>query len=372
MNGMFKYLCHLTATVYTSLKSDNHRGEPRLERNIMDALLTEGKIVHATTDVWRSPLPRPDNLYDMNLDWMDSSIQMSYGVPHEIHTGVYPAEANPKYRVVHYHDGPSEQTKDTFLKYDRQRRGSIVATCSSKSGHYVSRLESTLGRENVEWVCGPSVPCVFEEHDPINQPNLFWVYRNFCKYADNDPAGMRRLFNQVGDYLRSNQELRLVVLAQPHNEISKAALDGDCKQWFLNFPFAHHLRSYSDRIDVLTNIPWSQVLEIMSKTRLVISPAEPLGAPPFEAGSYGVPVVLGQGTNPFQDGAGNAYFSEVIRAPEGLSGQFFDLLDRLYSDSSFYHNSGNAYRTFVKGHATYKAYVEKLEDIQKRRGWQVK
>ena len=369
MNDLRKYLVHLTAPVTTTFKADNYRGEPRWERNAVEALLLAGKPVHSTTKIWLSDLPKPVNLYDMNLDWMDESIQISYGVPHEIHTGVYPAEANPKYRVVQYHDGPTEATKDTFLKYHRNNPGSIVATCCFKSGAYIQKLQNVLGRENVEWTYGPMLPTVFENHDSFSQPNLLWAYRNFCSYADLDPHGMEQLFGRVAGYMRSNPALRLVILAQPHNEISKAALEGDCKAWFLNLFSAREMKVLADRVDVLTNIHWHQVLDIFSKTRLVISPAEPLGGPPFEAASYGIPIVLERSTNPFVDESGCPLFNGLLSASHGFSNEFFNLLDQLYHHQEFYQSHGNLYRSFVKQHATYETYINKLDEIAKKRNW---
>ncbi len=360
----FKYLVHLTAPVTTSFKADNHRGEPRYERNAVDALVTAGKTVHSTTYIWQSALPRPANLYDMRLDWMKESIQVSYGVAHEIYTGHYPAEANPKYRVVQYWDGPTNETKDSFLKYHREDPGSIVATTSFKSWHYLSRLEMILGRENVEWMYGPMVPEVFEDHDSFNQPCLFWAYRNFCDYVKNDPLGMRALFAMVGDYLRQNHDLKLVILVHGSDVPPK-----NLKTWFLDFSFATSLKPQSDRIDVVTGLHWSEMLDLFSKTRLVISPAGLLGGPPFEAASYGVPVVLSNEVNPFIDSNRNALFSGVLSAPQGISREFLSHLNRLYGDSDFYHQLGNAARAFVKQHATYEAYIRGLEGIAVKRGW---
>jgi hypothetical protein len=305
----------------------------------------------------------------MNLDWMGRSIQISYGVPHQIYTGYYPPEANPKYRIVQYQDGPTGSACDNFLKYHRQNPKSIVATCSFRSGNYLARLENALGKENVEWHFGPTVPGVQEEHDSFNQKTFLWAYRNFCKYADDNPNGMRKLFNKISDYMRVDSDYKLVILAQPHNETSQKALQGDCKAWFFSFPFSSELKKYKDRVEVLTNIHWCEVLELMSKTKLVISPAEPLGGPPFEAASYGIPMLLEQSTNPFIDDKKTPMFSNLITVQKGLSDSFFNKLDQLF-DSNYYRTCGNSYRSFVKKHATYESYVNKLEQIAQKRGWE--
>lgn len=364
-----KYLVHCTAPATVSFKHGNWRGEPRWESNAVDALLTQGKTVHSTTNIWLSPDPRPTNLYDMNPDWMEESVQISYGVPHEIHTGSYPPAAKPKYRIVQYQDGPSQQKKDTFLRYDRALPGSIAATCSFKSGSYLSRLQKVLGKDNVYWTYGPTVPQVFPAHDSFTQPNLLWAYRNFCKYAEHDRKGMTTLFGKVADYLRSDTNAKLVMLIQPLTAEQATAISQDCRAFFLSFSFTNALQPFLDRVEVYTALDWCQVLQLMSETKLIISPAEPLGGPPFEAASYGVPTIFERNTNPFIETKGNLLFPEVLRAPAGFSKPFFTQLDRLNSDSAFYHKHGNAYRNFVDQHATYEAYVNKLEEIATQRGW---
>ncbi len=368
---MLKYLCHLTAPVTTTFNADNYRGEPRWERNAVDALLTQGKTVHSTNRIWYSELAKPSNLHDeLHLDWLEESALISYGVPHEIHTGSYPEAADPKYRIVQYQDGPSEKTKDTFLKYDRRLSGSIVATCAFKSHDYMAKLQAVLGTGNVEWTYGPTVPCVHEDHDSFTKKNLLWAYRNFAYFAEHHPNGMMRLMEKVSKYLKDDPELRLVILVQPNSdsEENRRVIQTDCRQYFLSFPFAKVLHPYLDRVDVHTSIHWHQVMDIMSNTRLVISPAEPLGGPPFEAASFGIPIVLEQGTNPFIDN-GRPMFPELLSAPHGFSDSWFEKIEKLFADENYFHTHGNAYRAFVKQHATFEAYVRKLDEIAAKRGW---
>lgn len=364
-----KYLVHCTAPASVSFKHGDWRGEPRWESNAVDALLTEGKVVHSTTNIWKSPDPRPPNLYDMRLDWMQESIQITYGVRHEIYTGNYPAEAAPKYRVVQYQDGPTTANKEAFLKYDRISPGSIVATCSFKAHGYVQKLENIIGKDNVVWTYGPTVPKVFYEHNSFEQPNMLWAYRNFCSYAKNDPNRMKQLFGFVANTLQADPTMKLVMLIQPQNTQEAAEIAKDCRSFFFSFGFTRELAPYKDRVEVYTAIDWVQVLAIMSKTKLIISPAEPLGGAPFEAASYGIPTILEPTINPFVEHDSSPMFPEVLTAGKGLTPQFLNQLARLQVDREFYRKHGDAYRRFVGSNATYSTYVAKLEAIKKERGW---
>jgi hypothetical protein len=182
---------------------------------------------------------------------------------------------------------------------------------------------------------------------------------------------MRKLFGIVADDLKNNPEHRLVMLVQPLTADEAVRIKQDCRAFFFSFDFTKQLQPYGHQIEVYTAIDWLQVLDLMSKARLIISPAEPLGGPPFEAASYGVPTVLERSTNPFVERGGHLLFPEVLTAPKGFSGQFFDQLQRLQTDVAFHQKHGRAYQSFVDSHATYGAYVRKLEEISKKRGWTV-
>jgi len=305
----------------------------------------------------------------MNMDWMQESIQITYGTGHEIYTGNYPPEADPRYRVVQYQGGPTVQHKDSFLKYDRREPGSIVATCSFKAGNYFDNLQNILGRENVVWTYGPTVPEVHYEHSAFDQPNMLWSYRNFCDSTILNPKGMNQLFGIIADNLRNDPNAKLVILAQPQNPEQSKAIEEDIRAFFFSFGFSKQLHPYQDRVEILTAIDWLQMLELMSKTKLIISPAMPLDGPPFEAASYGIPTILDVNMNPFINKNKALFFPEVLSAPAGFSPQFFNHLQRLNTDRAFYESHGNAYRKFVDENATYSAYVKSLEDIAKQRGW---
>lgn len=368
MNNL-KYLVHLTAPVTTTLDADCHRSEPRVERNILGAALHSGRQVHSTTDIWRTEAPVPPNLHNgLRHDWLHESIMMSYGVNANFYTGYIPDEAlTSKYKIAHFHDGPTNETKDNFLKYHYQNPGSVVATCSFRAWTYLSRLKEVLGEENVEWVCGPLVPNTSPLHTPFKQNTLLWVFRNFCNYLNDEK--MPALFSKIYDYLNSDPTLKLVIVAQPNNEETNKALQGDCHSWFFTLPFSQILRPYANRVEVKTHLHWHEMFKLLGQTKLVVSPAEPLGCTPFEAGSYGIPMVLEQKTNPFVDQSSTPLFDGVLTAPAGISPQFLDKLDKLFYDESFYNKHGNAYRDFVDQHATYDAYIRKVDEIAAKRGW---
>lgn len=362
---MLKYLCHVTALIDTTPDADDLRGEPRWERNAFSAWLGTGRQVHTTFPVWRSALPAPTNLWDgLNSTWQDESILITHGSgPHTYIT------QRAKYYVVQYFDGPAEHEKLGFLQYHRARPGSILATCSYKSWTYLSRLQQVLGSENVECVHGPAIPCTVDTADNFNKPVLLWAHRNFLEYARAGSSSMKSLMAVVADMMRASPELRFVVNVCTYwdrsllETLRSAPLD-----FLFSFPVMAPLSGLRDRVDVVFLLGWDKVLDLMSNTRLIVSPSMPFSAAVTEGAMYGVPSILGSQANPFQDAAGNTFFPELLTAP-GLNKQFLDTLFRLYSDGSFYRAAGSAYRNHVRSVATYEAYINRMDAIFENRGW---
>ena len=101
----------------------------------------------------------------------------------------------------------------------------------------------------------------------------------------------------------------------------------------------------------------------------MISPAEPLGCTAFEAAIYGIPVIVNNQVNPFMTENYGTFFPEVLTSDRSVSDTFLGLLNQLQNDHMFYRKHGDAYRTWVKNHASYAAYVRGIEEISAQRGW---
>jgi hypothetical protein len=359
---MLNYLVHVTAPVTTFFNADNLRGEPRWERNVADALISEKRNIHTVWDIWKSQEPKPENLHSGIVnEWLDNSLMITYGVPQRTH--IYDVKA--KYNMVHYLDGPDDKTKTEFFSHKN-----IVATCNFKSWEYFKRLVATLGQENVEWIGGPAVPYVIENTDNFNQKYLLWSYRNFIPYATNEPLRMQILLSKIRDYLKSDSKLELVILAHAIHQEQQLAMNSSMKDWFFSYSFTKELKEFQDRIHIKTNLNWHQMIDIFKQTKLIISPPEPLGGPPFEAAMFGIPTLVCKDNNPFQESNGTPFFPELLKVnPKTIGNDFLQSLDKLFYDKTFFTKHGNSYRQWVKNNATYAAYVRQVDEITSKRGW---
>lgn len=359
-----KYLHNVTAPVLTSINADGLRGEGRWERNAFEAFVLSGRQVHSTTEIWRADIEKPSNFHDgLNPDWQDDSILITYGVPQNI--GI---TAKAKYYMVQFLDDPFDYTVEKFNSYLREKPKSIVATCSFKTWVYLSRIQKTLGTENVEYLPRAAVPCVVGGADNFDKPNLFWAYRNFWEYAVNRPAELGRLLDKVIDFFERDASLKLVLFPAPQDPVY--IFDQPlCRQWIFSQPFAQRLKKYEDRVEVVPWAHWHEMLAIFSQTRLVISPPLALGGTLCEAAMYGIPSMVRNDTSQFLNSDRSPFFPELLTVPEGVNDSFLGYLERLFSDRAFYRKHGDAYRNYVGANNTYEAYIRNLDVIVKNRGW---
>ncbi len=360
-----KYLCHVTAPVITSLAGDNLRGEPRWERNSLDALLSEGRQAHTTFPIWEEGEdPIPKGLQDgYNVDWKEESVLITYGMREKPHI-----TQEAKYYIVNYLDGPTKEQRDSFLKY-KQGNSYIVAICNWNSWLYMDRLRDALGAENVKWVPGPFVPDVDESADNFDATYLLWSFRNFYKYATTDPRGMVRLFNQLAGYMQANPKLRLAIVIAQHDPSVLKDVENNKLAWFESLPCYKEVERFKSRIDVLYNLDWYSVLELLKDTKAVIAPPESLGCPAYEAAMFGIPTVMDKENNNFLTAEKKVLIPNILTAPRSICSEWLANLDTLVTDHQAYRKYGDAYRNYVKEHITYKAYVRDIENLIKERGW---
>jgi hypothetical protein len=354
-----KYLHHVTAPIITTINANCYRGEPRWERNAFEAMITSGRLVHTTdSSVWQSSEPKPPNFHNgVNSDWQDDSLLITYGVVQNPHI-----TQRAKYYMVQYVDGPDEKHKDLFLRY----RGNIVATCSFLSWEYIDRLQNVLGKENVEYVPGPMVPKVYNS-DNFNQKYLTWSYRNFNYFARDKHQEMERLMSWVSEQMNKDKHLRLAITVGSWDPSQITNIKTQARDLVLSYSFMNCIDK--DRLDVFAQLHWYEMLNLFSQTKLIISPAEPFGGPPFEAAAYGIPTIVNEETNPFQDKQRNPLFSGLIRHPKQIDDSFLNKLTDLYRDHSYYRSIGDNYRDYVKNNATYSAFVGHIDNLCKVRNW---
>jgi hypothetical protein len=363
-------LLHMTSRIQNALNDGNLRGEARWERNVLEALISHGIQVHTTLNVKANDqLELPSNFHNgVNLDWIQDSIYISHGSPSNAY--LPPLGISCKYYLIQWFNGPQIETARSLQNLIDTNPSNTILTTNFLSGGYYAHLDARFpGR--VRHIEGPAVPDVDLTIDNFNKNILLWAYRDPMQFLVV-PSTIQ-LCNWIKVQFEKNPNLRLVFLMGEleSNLIGKWNFQGH-HHIFNTYSSLSPLKAYQDRIDFKYDLHWHEVLNIYKETKLVVSPARPLGGPPYEASMFGIPIVLEDKINPFQDNARHAFFPELLTAPCGVNQVFINHLDKLSNDHNIYRKHGDAYRNYVAKKATYKGYIQNLNNMFDELKWDCK
>jgi len=361
-----KYLLNISVNINSNLMLENFRGEGRWERNVLNALLLNNRQVHTTRNVWFSQEPRPSNLYNgLNEEWLPDSTLLVHGAGRSL----FIERNDARSYMVQFHETPFGEAKEEFLKYLKENR--IIATVASWNPFIHNQLASNFGKENIYRMSGAMVPYVDNSADNFRAPFFTWSYRNFRSYIEEKPKDIENLLSFLEPILKNEPETRIQILVGLWDTTRFGTLPEkeDIKDWVFNFPVMKKFSHLHNQIDIHVNIHWNEVLSLLKKTRFIISPAEPLGCPAYEAAMFGIPTIMNQEVNPFMTLNKGALFPELLLSNKNIDHNFLQHLNRLQNDYNFYKITGSAYRRFTEETATFKAYANQLDLINKERGW---
>jgi len=370
-----KYIVNVTGPIFDRIDGGNLIGEGRWERNVLDALVRDGREVYVVpwknggtytpgqVRVWQSPEPKPKNLKDFcELEDITNTVFISHS-PH----GYLDIPVKAHRYILHWFNGPDAPADKEFRDFSNQNSGSVVATYSflTRTNHYLARID----RQNLVHMHGPTVPKIYFDKNNFREEYLLWSSKLLYSWAEDNRMQkfLIKLFTWCCSVMLEDSVLKLVLL---FGSAGRYTTQEEVINWFWNNPVSQPLQKMKERIVFLNRIPWYQVQETLSKTRLVITPHILYGGPPYEAAAFGIPIIMSKQNNPFQSSTHISLFSEVLAVDDSYhNNDFFIFLDRLYRDESFYISTGSAYRNFVSENASYKAYLVDLDKLCKDRGW---
>ena len=385
----FKYIVYVTSMLCSSkanrVDGGCHIGEGRWERNVLDAFIKSGRdtYVIGLDTVWTSGVPIPHNLHDYSeIDDLTSTIFFNFNPPMRLDI---PVEA--QYYILNWFNGPDDDwqrraalslprdratgelpdaAKD-FREFASKNPNNVIATFNFASR--ARQYEEAFGKENTYLVQGPSVPEVFRGSNNFDKKYLLWGSKSLYGWSEDVAMHpfLQDVFRWCSSVLLKDEDLKIRFLlgtAGPLRTMEEVA------DWFWKLPFASVLMPYKNRIEFLYSLEWFEVFDVLKETKLIISPHLGYGGPPFEASSFGIPLILTSNGHPFLGSRGELLFKEVLSVNEHFSGTAFcGLLDKLFYDRSFYEKTGNAYLEYVDKYATYAGYLRQIDSICEARGW---
>ena len=359
-----KYIVYCTASINSVIFSDNLRGEGRFERNVLDALVRDGRDVYLTDlkRFWKSSQDKPENLGDYadikdltNTVFIGHNPPMRLDIPTKCH----------RY-ILQWFNGPDDNADGEFLELVKDNPRSVVGTYNFLLKH--KQYESKLGVENVRCIQGPAVPQVYQT-DNFDKPYLLWSSKILWAWMCTPDMSrfLIGLFKWVADVLEKNPQTKLMFLLGTMGgmETKEEVMD-----WFWASEVSRPLYRLKDRVGIFYQIDWSEVFPVLEQTKLIINPHFGYGGPPYEAGAYGIPIILTKNGHPFQGRNKEKMFPEILEVYEHYSlNEVLPILNKLYYNRTYYSSVGNAYRNYVEKWGTYSAYLRQLDEVCGEFGW---
>lgn len=363
MNNL-KYVVYCTVGINTIIRGENLRGEGRWERNVLDALISAGREVYLTDmkRFWRSPNPPPPNLHCYSeLTDLTNTVFLGHAPPMRMDI---PVKCH-RY-ILQWFNGPDDNAHGEFLDLVAKNPGSVIATYNYllKAKQY----ESKLHPQNTRCIQGPAIPHTFNT-DNFDKPYLLWSSKQLWEWMRTPSLHpfLIGLFDWVRVILEKNPSTRLAFLLGTMGNMQNKE---EVAKWFWNSPVSGPLQHLKSRLDIFYQIEWTDVFKVLEQTKLIMNPHLGYGGPPWEAGAFGIPIILTANGHPFHTVNKDLQFPQVIQIDEHYPlDVLVPVLNRLYSDRDFYTDVGNAYRRHTTNWGTYDAYIRQLDQVCKEYGW---
>lgn len=348
-----KYLIHLSMAINNGIGGDNLRGEPRFERNLLSAFISSGETIY-TTDypkpIWNSG-QAPDNLKTYTeIGGIKNTVYFSHGAPN--HTTIYREAENYIIQQFNVPDPPIRNTIKALME-----NANLLITTSFNNN--LINLKNDYGDSNVVLIEGPAVPDIVYRGEDSSPYYMLWSYRNFFQFTSRHPLEVKTIFSWCLSKLLRYENYRVCVVVGDFPEHGKT--EEQVTEWFWGLGCVAPLKNHKDRVDVFYNVDWDTMMQLNKHTRVIISPAESAGGPPYEAAINGVPIVLNEKSFPFK-------FSGAIMSGDSVN-DFVGHLESLMSDK-YYYSASKLYYNYVRERASYSAYIEQIKKEIESRNWE--
>ena len=358
-----KFAVNMNSFIRDGLRSECIGGEWRWERQVLEALLLCPEVEKVSTfqPVWKSPHAMPSKLADgLNKNEMLDTICIFY---YSI-----PVAAANKYKgmIINTHHFPHHDIS-TYSKFTEQYGSKwFFSYDRARPEAFMDKNYREIGCEN-NWepLPIPAVPQTYQGSN-FNKKIILFPSKGIIgalRYPPMDwgseGAPGKDMFTWVAKKLAEDSSMEFHVLSSYVQGDLDFLHCTDLEKEFFSFPITRCLTPYRDRIVVHRAIGWDQILDLYSKTKIVVSSTGG-GGMAMEAAAYGIPVVSHINTP-------MSLCPEYLEATL-LSEKYFSMLDELYYNESCYNRVGSGYRAFIEKHYTYKAFTDNLFSILKKRG----
>lgn len=346
----------------TDLRSGNLRGEPRWERQVLEACTSNSEItdIYTTGYIWsggpkyRGPITditSPSTILIMQ-DW-NNSVLSSY---------------RWKGALINIFSGPwifqLDEVKQAYNLYANKLAFTIGFPSIINDKGSIEYLLQFLPREHIFLLPVPGIPGVVNQNN-FKEKSIIFANRLIYLSQLSESAMIHWAFRE----LEKDKTLTLSILTGwETNEIKNnigpegsAVIINDTLEnsfWGLEaFKKYLHLKP---QIELIYNLSWGEILERYRHAKLLLTLGKYNGGAPIEAGMFGVPFVAYGNSGIMKDCDGYLYGDK--------DKEVCDLLDSLVVDEELYIKTSNAYRKYVKDNYTYEVFNNNLNTILKTLG----
>ena len=202
-------------------------------------------------------------------------------------------------------------------------------------------------------------------NNPINNKTIFWTSKMGLHpdYSGKTFEIDIALFEWISSMLSNGFNLIFTTHFEQnsHESVKYSIVESDI--------YKKHLSKYEDKIIFLKNVNYSDMLEILGKSKIVINRRyvdNSFGGMPVEAAFYNIPTVV-NGTSAF-DNLKDKLYTFAYNPSYALD--YVQYLDKLVSDDKYYTNYGSIYNSFINKYHGIEAFskvVNHLFDVLYRK-----
>jgi hypothetical protein len=350
-----KICVHLRDECTENLQSSNLRGEPRWERQALEALTSNIEVTDLYTSgkIWPNGQKYCSKYRGLIHKSHSSDVIL---VTHDWNYDVLLA-GNYKGYIANIHSGPWATQKEEVQKKDWDMHRKIIFTYGYPvfQKTHEPYLQQFINKSQIYCLPVPGAPQVYDNTENFNKKILLYPIRPIFAQTIFDEISIQWALQQ----LEKDSSLQLVITS---------AVDFNTLPDIKNKNFIQEFKQQAKvkdnlftRITFRSALNWNDLMNIYSQTKLMIAfNSTGFGGPAVEPAMYGIPY-----TNHKSDGA-LTLITEWIKT--NSNEEALSAFDRLLIDKEYYELKSQAYQRYVDDTYTYKAFNANLNKILQQQG----
>lgn len=329
-------------------QSGNFRSEARWERQACEALslCEEVDNLCLTNPVWTSttsPMPRNlQNVYNNNCAVLMQGFQPELFKLQPKHGFIVNAYA-------HSMASEDEQLVKLKLKYGHK----LVITSGWLNYHNLDAIKSICGPEHYADLYLPHIPKVISASNNYANKILLWSGGDF---QGNVNERTKPILEWTAKKLMDDPSLEFHLCSGYTHEGVQYRGHSSLDDLFWSSSHTEPLAKVKAQCKLHLSMSWRSMLDMYSKTKLVVSPILP-GGQPIECSMYGIPHVGDARTFTGPMSGLSSYLVQTTLEDDLAK------LENFMTNEAAYSGVGETYRNFVNATYTYEKFCQQIVQI---------